>query len=338
ADLSIYTDESVEALNKAIEDAKAAIVEIDVTDKEAINAVIKSIEDAILDLDVIGCVIVSFTTSDELKSGEYADLDVVVDRPVFKLQIVRDNLTWTYTRDSEFVTIVTNDDGTEKWTISHMMYEAEMDLFVHARTYELGWQDAGKYLAIETTDVLTAYSVDVAVADTAVFTIKTTTDVAKVQLIDAYGNTKTLTAGYEDVDGVRVWTYERVLADGEYTYTVKVRGINTAWADTDATATFRVGAPTEGTVKSATTDKEYYFLGDTVTLTITTDVAVSKIQLIDANGNTKTLASGYEDVDGVRVWTVTVTSNLGDYNYAIAGKTAAGWTTSDVTVSYSVYY
>ncbi|MBE6774144.1 MAG: hypothetical protein E7544_07960 [Ruminococcaceae bacterium] len=336
ADLSIYTADSIEALNKAL----AAVVEgLDITKQAEVDAMAKAIEDAIINLDVIGCVIISFTTSDELKSGEYADLEVLVDRPVFKLQIVRDNLTWTYTRDSEFVAITTNDDGTEKWTISHMMYETEMNLFVHARTYEFGWQDAGKYLTIETTDVLTAYSIDVAVADTAVFTVKTTTDVAKIQIIDANGNTKTLNAGYEDVDGVRVWTYERVLADGEYTYTVKVRGLNTAWADTNATTTFRVGAPTEGTIKSATTDKDYYFLGDTVTLTVVTDVAVSKIQYTDNNGNTKTLADGYVEADGVRTWTITVTpADFADYEYTFSAKTAAGWAATDVTVSFTVYY
>lgn len=119
-----------------------------------------------------------------------------------------------------------------------------------------------------------------------------------------------------------VWTIEVELPDAEYTAVARYKKV---W-DTLGYE-FEVKTAGDDTFISA----DVAVNGLEVTYTVVTGLDTSKIQITD-NGSTKTLASGYTDTD-VRTWTYTKIVAKGDHAVTFAYKTNV-WNETEVACEY----
>ena len=277
--------------------------------------------------------------------------ELTVDGRPEKVQFVGDGTTRTYTRYSEGVVVKSYDvDGnevvnpaevaTEVWTVAVELPVATYSVIAR---YNAVWDTVGYELVVEEEIVDEPVlddafvSAEVAVDGLEVtYTVVTGLDVAKIQITDN-GITKTLAAGYVDTE-VRTWTYTATVAKGahEVTFGYKTaEGWNTAeemWTY-EAAVKAEAEEPEIAPVTATATDA---LKGEEVEFVITTSTDVSKVQLVFADGSTITLASGYEDVDGVRTWTYAKAFVLGDYSVKVMAKYGATWVDTEVAVDFSV--
>lgn len=76
------------------------------------------------------------------------------------------------------------------------------------------------------------------------------------------------------------------------------------------------------------------YTGSSATAKIITDGSVSKVRLIDKNGNTITNNSCVRNADGTKTWQFTRKMSEGEYSYSISTKVGEKWGSETATVSF----
>ena len=211
-------------------------------DQEMINALVDEINNAEAALEfkaVEDCAIISITPVGNVKLKEYANLDVLVKGSPWKLSFANsEGKTVTMPRDyKNVVSITDNGDGTETWRVLLFVQKESENYQVFARYYDTGW-DANAYKfkleisgsldkSFYSWEVDGAYNGAIYVGKHTV-TAKTGVDVTKIQFV--YDNTSATfsadNATYEDVDGVRVWTFEHNFSKvGNISYAISCNSI-----------------------------------------------------------------------------------------------------------------
>jgi len=243
-----YTEESWAAYANAIAAGEACDRNLTADDQGTIDALTAAINNAAAALEfkkVENCVIKSVTPVGKVRGASYTTLDVVVEGNPWKLSVVDPaGNTNTLTREHKnTLSITDNGNGTETWRVIVFTRTVDDNYQAFARYYDLGWVEPGFKFKLESTPVDKAvYSYEIAGAyKGAIYlgyntvTVKTGLDVTKVQF--AIGSsTATYASGYEDVDGVRVWTINHNFAKvGDFSYDIRVRTANTTFENSDKT-------------------------------------------------------------------------------------------------------
>ena len=207
-DLSIYTDESVAALQTAVD---AVVYGLKEDEQERVDAFAADILAAIeaLELKPVAPAETNVINVVAVEGG----YDVTVKGSPEKVQFIGEGTTRTYTRESAVVTIREGEDGTEIWTVAIYLPRADYEAIAR---FNKVWDEEGfEFTTIVPLDEV-FYSIEAEVEGyEAVYTVKTGIDVQKIQIVDN-GMVMTLASGYEDIDGVRVWTVERAVTKGDH--------------------------------------------------------------------------------------------------------------------------
>ncbi len=239
-DKALETQDDIDALTKTITDARDALV---LAPEEP------PVEEP--------CEILNITENTVPVVGKYTELEVLVNKPVKKIQFIDVNgNTFTYYEGySRTLDIKDNEDGTQTWTVNLMSRAAE-------ETYEARVKNANSVWSDKTY----TYNATVQVSDNTIFSaevpdaydgrlkygthnivVKTTTDVTKLQVI-YNGTTTTLTptsskATVEEVDGQLVWTIKQNFfkVGNGMVYQFASRSATSAWVTSeDVTLTIDV--------------------------------------------------------------------------------------------------
>lgn len=199
-DKALETQDDIDALTKTITDARDALVLAPEEPSEILN-------------------ITELTTP---VVGKYTTLEVLIDKPVKKVQFIDVNgNTFTYYDGySHTLDIKDNEDGTQTWTVELMSREPEETYDARVKNLDSSWSDKTyTYEATVQTSDNTIFSAEVPDAaetggrlkyGTHEMVVKTSTDVTKLQVI--YNGTTTTysptssKATVEEVDGKLVWT------------------------------------------------------------------------------------------------------------------------------------
>lgn len=246
-----YTEESWAAYAQAVAEGQACDRNLTAEDQEMIDALTDEINDAAAALEFKkseDCVIKSVTPVGRVRGRQYTTLDIVVENDPhtpWKLSIVDPaGNTMTLTRDHKCVNSITpNDDGTETWNVTVFTRTVDDNYQVFARFYDLGWVEPGFKFKLESTPVDKAvYSYEIVGAYNGAtyvgantIIVNTGLDVTKVQFSDGK-STATYASGYEDIEGVRVWTINHKFAKvGEFSYNIRVRTSETSFEASDVT-------------------------------------------------------------------------------------------------------
>ena len=165
----------------------------------------------------------------------------------------------------------------------------------------------------------------------------TTSDnaLAKIQINDN-GSTKTLAVGYVDTD-VRTWTYTGTVAEGEHNVTYAYKKVD--WETAEVTHTYTAEIKTESAepeIRCSGKVNSPVPADEKAVFTVTTDAKASKIQFVLENGDTITLASGYEDIEGVRTWVYSKDFASGLYNISVMAKYGREWIDTETLLSFEV--
>ncbi len=247
-----YTEESWAAYAEAVADGQACDRNLTAEDQEMINALVDEINNAEAALEfkaVDNCRIISVTPVGNVKLKKYATLDVLVEGSPWKIAFINsEGKSVTMPRDyKNVVSIADNGDGTETWKVLLFVQKESENYQVFARYYDTGWDaNAYKYkldISGEIDKSFYSWEVD-GEYNGAIYrgvhtvTAKTGVDVSKIQFV--FNNTSaTYTADnatYEDVDGVRVWTFEHNFSKvGNISYAIKVRTVATVFETVDDT-------------------------------------------------------------------------------------------------------
>lgn len=75
---------------------------------------------------------------------------------------------------------------------------------------------------------------------------------------------------------------------------------------------------------------------ETAEIIITTSDKVTMVQLVDAAGNTKTATSYTQDSTGARIWKITKSPNVGEYEYTVRAKVNGKWIDEGKTATLKV--
>ena len=163
-----------------------------------------------------------------------------------KIQFAIGQTTCTFSRTSGAVQSITpvtaNGEAASLWAIRYQMKET--DYTVRAK-YGLHWSETPDYtLSILSRDPVK--EVSIAEGETlaysrnkTAFTITTSTDVTKVQLVSSSGATMTCNNGFTDDNGVRTWTINKAFSKGAQSYTIRVKSA-AGWQDSAVTLSFTV--------------------------------------------------------------------------------------------------
>lgn len=258
-DSTLYTADSWADFANAVEAGKGCDRDLYADSQSEIDALTKAIvdaRDALVLLDQ-GSKIKSVTAITAVRYKEYVTLAVKVEGSPIKIRLANaEGGTFTKPRDHATVLNITdNGDGTETWNIKMMVYDETETYTFTARYADLGWVEPGYVYVLKAADLdgldLMVYSYDIEGAEdgrilfgTHKVTVVTGIDVAKVQFVKD-GNTWTYSASnatYEDVNGQRVWTLNHrfvSLGDGQQ-YGIRVRSAKTAFEMTNTVLTVDV--------------------------------------------------------------------------------------------------
>ncbi|MBQ7548978.1 MAG: hypothetical protein IJT03_04660, partial [Clostridia bacterium] len=135
---------------------------------------------------------------------------------------------------------------------------------------------------------------------------------------------KTTSTVTTDADGMVVLTVEDLKHgeyDGVYTFNLNGNEINLYDGRERHVKTAQCAEVSEGQPSE---------------IEITTDGEVNKIQLVGADGGTKTVSAYTENEDGTRLWTVEQTRSAGEYEYGIKAKVGSAWIDEGVKVTVTV--
>ncbi len=248
-----YTEESWGAYAAAVADGQACDRNLTAEDQEMINDLVNQINDAEAALEfkvVEDCKILSVTPVGSVKLKEYATLDVVAEGSPIKIAFINsEEQSVTLTPDHRLVVSITdNGDGTTTWRVLLFVQKETENYQVFAKYADTGWAFPGYKYKLELSGAIDksfySYEIDgeyngAIYAGTHTVTAKTGVDVTKIQFV--YGENKTITisannATFEDVDGVREWTFElNFVKLGTTNYDIRVRTAGTVFEAVDAT-------------------------------------------------------------------------------------------------------
>lgn len=205
-DKALETQDDIDALTKTITDARDALV-LAPEEPEEPSEILNITE---LTVPVV---------------GKYTELEVLISKPVKKIQFIDVNgNTFTYYDGySRTLDITDNEDGTQTWTVNFTSRAAEESYEVHVKNMDSTWSDKTyTYNATVQTSDNTIFSAEVPDAKETDgrlkygahnIVVKTSTDVTKLQVI--YNGTTTTyspsssKATIEEVDGQLVWTIKQ---------------------------------------------------------------------------------------------------------------------------------
>ncbi|MCI8497467.1 MAG: family 78 glycoside hydrolase catalytic domain, partial [Clostridiales bacterium] len=138
--------------------------------------------------------------------------------------------------------------------------------------------------------------------------VTTTADVTSLRLYNEYGLRMGLkNVSFTDEDGVRIWTVSTAIGTAGAQRTLTVTGMGPdGELPSDLSVEVNVKAPVPQ-VFDAVMNEAAGKVGETVSMTVTTDCTVSRIHVYNLYGlKMGTLSQSYVDIDGVRTWTVTM--------------------------------
>lgn len=247
---------------------------------------------------------------------------------------VTDNATNTNT-----VEVTTDGDGVLVLNVE----DAQADLSAGAYTFTLNGETVNLYAGVNKL-ILSASITSVSlVGSETVVTVKTSKDTVKVQLVEGTG-TRTYTPAIadsvvENEDGTLTWTLSFKASLGTHTYAVKGRTVD-GWQDSDVVVTTEI--VTEN-VSSPTALKSVYnaevVIGESPVIKARTQAGTEKLQLVYANGGTRTYNRSEDiiitTVDNVETWVLTgaAYSEAGEYEVTVRAKYNGEWQDDNTKIS-----
>jgi len=195
--------------------------------------------------------------------------------------------------------------------------------------------------------------------DTVTITVTTNLHASRVKLVDALGKViSEKTSGYSTSGSTRTWKFTMEVGSAGVSWVRAYAGSSNGYIDNtggDVTLTISDKPASVRRVSASTTTPS---IGQSVTITVTTDASVRRVKLTNTSGTTLNTTTTYriDATSGLRVWTLTYkststgqkdlrvyygTSAIGNYdsNYSAleinVGSSVSGLSVSDVTLSTS---
>lgn len=269
---------------------------------------------------------------------------------VSKVQLDENGATRTYTKSSTSVTIVDNGDGTKTWTIVlKSMTKGDHVFAVNAKDSE-GWHNSDFVLnttiikkpdsynkaiiSLENINSVENEKVNVKVE------VKSGTSAIRI-VYEPTGFTKTAAREECTVEttenGTEIWTVSAMTfaKAGEYEINVLAR-YNSSWQTAlgeTCTVTVAQKKVNGAIIYNVDINKTDLRRGELTTLTVDTNSATSKLQLVYGGTTTtytKSTAQVTENEDGSLTWVINKSFNsYGDIDIVFKAKSALGWTEAE---------
>ena len=261
--------------------------------------------------------------------GDPAEIKVTTVSKVYKVQLVRDGKTITFTKTGSDVK--ENEDGTLEWTVKvNTLGVGEYKYTINAKADK--WYETPVSATVEKISreipaaIIEAQDTTASAGERAAIKVKTIAGTEKVQL--QYGNqTITKTAGTENEDGTLSWeinSWKLPAGENEIIVRAKYDGKWQAEKTVKVTVTEK-----ENAIKSVNAP-ETVKRGETTTIEVVTSKDTTKVQIKLSELSTKTYsASGTETVDngdGTMTWKIErAFTHSGETEIILAAKDSRGW-------------
>ena len=260
---------------------------------------------------------------------EPAQIKVTTVSEVYKVQLVRDGKTITFTRDG--ADVKENEDGTLEWTVKvKTLGVGEYRYTINAKADK--WYETPVSATVEKisreipTAIIEAQDTTAMTGERATINVKTIAGTEKVQL--QYGSqTITKTAGSENEDGTMSWEINSwKLPAGENEIIVRAK-YDGKW---QAEKTVKVTVTEKGNAIKSVKVPETVKRGETTAIEVVTSKDTTKVQIKLSALSTKTYtASGTEIVDngdGTMTWKIErAFTHSGETEIILAAKDSRGW-------------
>ncbi len=234
--------------------------------------------------------------------------------------------------------IPTDTEGNIKFTVN----DDCMDLTSGAYTFTFNGKQVNLY-ARDPAIVRDASIAQVVMGDTAIATVKTSSDAAKVQLIEN-GETRTFYEGKDNVesvvdngDGTKTWKLKVIdLKLGQHEFAVKGKSTSGVWHDSPfvlkTLVIDKAISLTEAQILSVEILNKEVKRGDAAELKVITNTVTSKLQFVLPGNTTMTVSKEKaqqvtENGDGTLTWIISKTfDTLGQNEVVLKAKGETGWT------------
>lgn len=273
-------------------------------------------------------------------------ITVVTASDAFKVQLVYNGTTATYTKLNGNVTITENEDGTLTWRIVRKQSLGTYSFGIRARGAK-GWEDSDFVVTTQivkpadpvVTALISAEDATAVIGNRPKVKVKVKEGTQSIRFIDENGDTVTiakdsaLATTVSVVDGVETW-YASLPSSGKEltrTYSVIAR-YNYKWqkdnAKTVSTTFVKVDEPVQ--IYSVTLNSDEVKVCEFAEFEFITSGKINKICLVRENGDTATYSADNaivkELADGTKEWKI----NLKFYKRGTASldfkvKTSSGW-------------
>ena len=273
-------------------------------------------------------------------------ITVVTASDAFKVQLVYNGTTATYTKLNGNVTVTENEDGTLTWRIVRKQSLGTYSFGIRARGAK-GWEDSDFVVTTQivkpadpvVTALISAEDATAVIGNRPKVKVKVKEGTQSIRFIDENGDTVTiakdsaLATTVSVVDGVETW-YASLPSSGKEltrTYSVIAR-YNYRWqkdnAKTVSTTFVKVDEPVQ--IYSVTLNSDEVKVCEFAEFEFITSGKINKICLVRENGDTATYSADNaivkELADGTKEWKI----NLKFYKRGTASldfkvKTSSGW-------------
>lgn len=273
-------------------------------------------------------------------------ITVVTASDAFKVQLVYNGTTATYTKLSGNVTVTENEDGTLTWSIVRKQSLGTYSFGIRARGAK-GWEDSDFVVTTQiikpadpvVTALISVEDATAVIGNRPKVKVKVKEGTQAIRFIDENGDTVTiakdsaLATTVSVVDGVETW-YASLPSSGKEltrTYSVIAR-YNYKWQKDNAksvsTTFVKVDEPVQ--IYSVTLNSDEVKAGEFAEFEFITSGKITKICLVRENGDTATYSADNaivkELADGTKEWKI----NLKFYARGTASldfkvKTSSGW-------------
>ena len=273
-------------------------------------------------------------------------ITVVTASDAFKVQLVYNGTTATYTKFNGNVTVTENEDGTLTWRIVRKQSLGTYSFGIRARGAK-GWEDSDfvvttqivKHADPVVTALISAEDATAVIGNRPKVKVKVKEGTQSIRFIDENGDTVTiakdsaLATTVSVVDGVETW-YASLPSSGKEltrTYSVIAR-YNYRWqkdnAKTVSTTFVKIDEPVQ--IYSVTLNSDEVKVCEFAEFEFITSGKINKICLVRENGDTATYSADNaivkELADGTKEWKI----NLKFYKRGTASldfkvKTSSGW-------------
>ena len=273
-------------------------------------------------------------------------ITVVTASDAFKVQLVYNGTTATYTKLSGNVTVTENEDGTLTWSIVRKQSLGTYSFGIRARGAK-GWEDSDFVVTTQiikpadpvVTALISVEDATAVIGNRPKVKVKVKEGTQAIRFIDENGDTVTiakdsaLATTVSVVDGVETW-YASLPSSGKEitrTYSVIAR-YNYKWQKDNAksvsTTFVKVDEPVQ--IYSVTLNSDEVKAGEFAEFEFITSGKINKICLVRENGDTATYSADNaivkELADGTKEWKI----NLKFYARGTASldfkvKTSSGW-------------